>query len=295
MTRDLAVIIPHYKDYVRLGQLLEELADCEGRDWTDVVVVHSGTTAHDQAFERRYTNVRFLHEPLAGAGPARNLGVSATTAPFLLFLDSDCRPDKDLLIQARRHANKADIVGGRIDLFDETPGNRTGAEAFEAVFAFHQKSYVQKRHFAATANLLTTRSVFDQVGPFATGTAEDREWCLRARDLGFSIAYAPRMRVRHPSRGTWDSLVSKWGRLVREEFALTRKSSIFAVRWGTKLLALPFSILLDLPRVWFSGRLNGPSERLLGSWTLIRLRFWRMRAMLGAFRFSPVRKRHRSE
>lgn len=280
MTRDLAVVIPHFHDYVRLDRCLEELKACEGRDWTDVVVVHSGSTVPDIDFARRHSDVRFLHDPTPGAGPARNTGVAACSAPFLLFLDSDCRPAKDLLIEARRQISNADIIGGRIDLFDETPGNRSGAEAFEAVFAFRQKMYVTKKKFAATANLLTTRDVFADVGPFSSATSEDRDWCLRARGLGYTIAYAPSMRVKHPSRGTWESLTMKWGRLVREELALTRNSSIFTLRWTAKCMALPLSLLADLPRVWFCPRLNGPSERILGSWTLIKLRFWRMKKML---------------
>lgn len=295
MTRDLAVVIPHYKDYLRLDRCLEELAACDGRDWTDVIVVHSGDTERDFDFEATHPGVRFLHEPNLGAGPARNLGVSFCSAPFLLFLDADCRPARDLLIQARRHVSKADIIGGRIDLYDETPGHRSGAEAFEAVFAFRQKIYVTKKHFAATANLLTTRSVFEDVGVFSKDVAEDREWCLRARSLGYTITYAPNMRVKHPSRGTWESLVLKWGRVVREEVGLYRTSSIFSLRWAAKFLGLPLSILRDLPRVWFSGRLNGPSERVLASWTLIKLRLWRMREMLEAYRLVPPPPRRQSD
>lgn len=295
MTCDLAVIIPHYKDYVRLDQCLEDLNACAGRDWTDIVVIHSGDTRPDHVFEHHHKGVRFLHEPKRGAGPARNLGVARSTAPYLLFIDADCRPAPDLLIEARRHADAADIVGGHIDLFDETPGHRTGAEAFEAVFAFRQKTYVRRKHFAATANLFTKRSVFDAVGPFTTDIAEDKEWCLRARSLGYTITYARRMRVRHPSRGTWESLVQKWRRLMREEFALMRRSSIFLFAWLGKFAAMPLSILLDLPRVWFSARLNGPSERILASWTLIKLRLWRMHKMLEVLRHDPPQAHHRSE
>lgn len=291
MTHDLAVIIPHYQDFVRLDRCLQGLADAEQLKWTDVVVVHSGPTQHDFQVEKNFPWARFIRQPEPGAGPARNAGVEATSAPFLLFIDCDCVPDKNILTAARAALDRSDVVGGRISLFDETPGPRTGAQSFEVVFAFRQKQYVSRQQFAVTANLATTRAVFDAVGPFAKDLSEDREWCHRVVSRGFSIGYDKAMHVSHPTRGSWLSLSQKWRRLIREDYAGLPSGPVASLTWLGRTALMPVSILRDLPKIWFSPRLNGPSERIGASWTLARLRLWRAYQMILTF-FSNVSSAH---
>ncbi|MFW5899467.1 MAG: glycosyltransferase family 2 protein, partial [Jiangellaceae bacterium] len=87
-----------------------------------------------------------------------------------------------------------DAVGGRVEVFHEDEGAgpstgprtvpRTGAQAFEAVFAFENRAYVERKGFSVTANLVTRRAVFEDVGPFRPGLSEDLDWCARARARG---------------------------------------------------------------------------------------------------------------
>ena len=62
-------------------------------------------------------------------------------------MGADCVPATDWVATARKTAPAADLTGGRVDVFDETPPPRSGAEAFEAVFAFDFKSYIEKKGF----------------------------------------------------------------------------------------------------------------------------------------------------
>lgn len=276
---DLAVIIPHYNDVARLARCLAALRP-QLTPGTELVVVDNGSTESLDPARAALPGVHIVTEPAKGAALARNRGVAETTAPTLVFLDSDCLPAADWLAMARATAARSDgdLFGGRIDVFDETPAPRSGAEAFEAVFAFDWQGYVEKKGFTVTANLVTRRDVFAATGPFINGVSEDLDWCQRATARGFRLRTAPDLRVGHPSRSDWPALRKKWLRMTHEAYELNGARSRPA--WTLKALAMPLSILAHLPKLLVSPRLSGAGERLRGAAVLARLRLQRMVWML---------------
>ena len=276
---DAAVIIPHYNDVVRLKRCLAVLAasDLQG---VDIVVVDNGSSQSLEALKTTFPMVRFFIEPEKGAAAARNRGVRETTAPVLIFIDADCVAAPDWLDMARHVQPRGDLIGGRVDVFDETPPPRSGAEAFEAVFAFQTKSYIIDQGFCVTANLVTRREVFKNIGGFVNGVSEDRDWSMRAVAKGYSLIYENGLVVSHPARSDWPALRHKWHRLTRELCASNGFSRGDRLRWGLRGFAMPVSALAHLPKVLLSPKLASPSERLAAAATLMRLRFVRMGWML---------------
>lgn len=274
-----AVIIPHYNDTERLGRCLAALMIPDTAQ-TEVVVVDNGSTEPLTALIAAYPLVRFVTEPLQGAANARNRGVTETTAPNLFFLDCDCLPAPDWLATAHRLAGEADLIGGAIDVFDETPPPRTGAQAFEAVFAFDYRRYIEEKGFSVTANLLTRRDVFTATGPFVAGLSEDLDWCHRARAQGYRLIVGEALRVGHPSRGDWAALEKKWLRLTREGFGVNGSSPRARLIWAVKAALMPLSIPAHIPRILRSAKLEDTAERLAAVATLARLRLRRAGWML---------------
>ncbi len=131
-----------------------------------------------------------------GAGPARNGGVAASNGAILAFTDCDCVPSPEWLTAGIAALERAPVVGGRMTV--STSECKSGAEAFESVFAFDNEDYVTRKGFTVTANLFCSRKTFDEVGPFRTGVSEDTEWCWRARDRGFSTDLCARCDSRSP-------------------------------------------------------------------------------------------------
>lgn len=287
-----AIIIPHYNDLDRLTRCLAALVDGAGPrlQGLEVLICDNGSTepvAETLAdLLAAHPQIRLLHEPKKGAAHARNCGVAASTAPRLWFLDADCVPAPDWVAQADAASSdpQADLLAGRVDVFDETPAPRSGAEAFETIFAFDCESYV-KQGFTVTANLLTTRAVFDRTGPFIDGVPEDKEWCLRARAHGATIAYVPALAVSHPTRQDGPALIRKWRRLVREAWGQEGRSLSARLRWLVRAMLVAASALAHQPRVWRSPRLTGFTERRRAALTLIAIRLqragWMIRQVLG--------------
>lgn len=280
-----AVIIPHYNDVARLEKCLCALFASEGEGIladVEVVVVDNSSTDSLVEIRAAFPNARFVIEPRKGAAAARNRGVRETTAPALFFLDADCVPATDWLLEAKRaiRAPNADLIGGRIDTFDETPPPRSGAEAFETVFAFRQKAYVDTKGFSVTANLLTTRPVFENTGDFIVGLSEDVDWCWRARAKGYRLIYDDKVVVSHPTRQDWPALLKKWRRMVDEGFLLNGKGGIARLKWAMRALGILISAFIHAPKVIMHEDLRSSKERWRGVITLFLLRFWRCSRML---------------
>lgn len=276
---DAAIIIPHYNDVVRLSRCLDALMPQMTLS-VEVIVVDNASTQSLDPIKQTFPSLRMVIEPRKGAAEARNRGVAETTADRLFFLDCDCIPSTDWLETALQIAPRADIIGGSVTVFDETAPPRTGAQAFEAVFAFDNQFYVEERGFSVTANLLTRRDVFDSTGPFIHGVSEDVEWCRRATAQGFGLSYSDALRVSHPSRGDWSALKRKWLRLNVESFGVNGTDLTGRAKWALKALAMPASVLAHLPRVLNSPALPNVKEKARAILTLLRLRMARMAWML---------------
>ena len=275
----LAVIIPHYSDLERLSRCLTALVPQLQPD-DELVVVDNNSPVPIEDVASRFQRAVFVVEMKKGAAHARNRGVAETKAPLLAFIDSDCLPAVDWVAMARKTALRTDgdLFGGRVDVFDETPPPRSGAEAFETVFAFNFQRYIEQQGFTGAGNLVTRRTIFEDVGGFTNGVSEDKEWSMRAVSKGYKLLYEKLLIVSHPTRQDWEALRAKWLRMTWEAFELEGKNA--RVFWSIKAFAMPFSALVHLPKLLMSPRLSGPGERLRGATTLIRLRLARMGWML---------------
>src|SRR6056297_3994250 len=276
---EIAIIIPHYNDVVRLGRCLcalqeNDLSGCE------ILVVDNGSTQSLTEIQKQFPDFRFVTEAEKGAAAARNRGVQETSAPCLMFIDADCIAAPDWVSTGRAVADRADLIGGRVEVFDETPPPRSGAEAFEAVFAFDFQQYIEVQGFSGTGNLITRRDVFEDVGPFRGGISEDRDWSFRATAKGYRLVYEDGLRVGHPSRQDWPALKSKWRRITQEMFSQTGGSTRARLKWALKGLAMPLSIIAHLPKILTSPKVSDFQDRKRAVATLIRLRLLRMVWML---------------
>jgi GT2 family glycosyltransferase len=271
----VSVIVPHFEDLANLGLCLDALDAQTFRDFETVVADNAspaGTAAVEAVIAGRATLV-IAHE--RGAGAARNTGVAAAKGAILAFTDADCVPSPGWLAAGVAALAGADLVGGamRVSFADEAAP--TPVEAFERVFAFDNRGYVEGKGFSVTANLFTRRDVFDKVGGFRAHVSEDADWCLRARDAGYRIAYAPDAIVTHPARRTWEQLTRKWERLVRESAALHTARGGGVVGWRMRTLLLPVSAVAHLPKVLGSSKLPRIGDRVAAAVVLFRLRLWR--------------------
>ena len=151
---------------------------------------------------------------------------------------------------------------------------------------------MRRKGFAATANLFARRETFAVVGPFQQGVPEDRDWCRRARVMGYVLIYAPRAVVRHPARTTWLALASKWERSIAESWEISGAagSRRKRVAWGLRAVAVAASPVPHALKVLLGERSVGLRARWHCLGVLLRIRWFRAVRMLELAARGPLEK-----
>jgi glycosyltransferase involved in cell wall biosynthesis len=198
------VIVPVRNGGATLGACLDGLrAQLEPALRVEVIVVDNGSTDGTAALARRHPiAATVVTERRPGSYAARNAGGAAAAGDVLAFTDADCVPEAGWLRAGLAALRDADLVGGRVvPVLRRQP---TVWERFDAGHHVDQRKYVEELGFAATANLLVRRCVYESVGGFdaVMTSGGDRAFCVRATAAGFRLAYAPGAAVRHGTRRT---------------------------------------------------------------------------------------------
>jgi GT2 family glycosyltransferase len=288
VARFVSVVVPHYNDLQNLERCIESLRlQTFPREHFEVVVADNNSPGGVVAVERLAPDVTVVSAPEQGAGPARNAGAAAAQGTHLVFIDSDCFADENWLREGVTALDRFDYVGGRVITTVRDPKRLTAAEAFEIVFAFDFRKYIQKDKFSGSGNLFVPKLVFDQVGGFRGGVAEDIDWCHRANALGFRLGYAERAIVYHAARREWSELIRRWDRVMVEMIRLAQERPGWRLRWVMYTIVVGLSPLVHWVHVLRSPRLINFTAKCLGVIGLLRIRSYRCYGMMRLLVYPP--------
>jgi glycosyltransferase involved in cell wall biosynthesis len=283
-----SVVIPHLNQPDALEACLGSLdAQSLDRRSFEVIVVDNGSRTRPDAVVARHPGVSLLQELRPGPGPARNLGVEAASGEVFCFIDSDCRADPRWLESALKAVSSVPprtVLGGDVRIWRDDPSKFTALEAYESVFAYRFKMYIERDGYSGTGNLVVPRADFERVGLFVgLETAEDVNWGLRARSAGLTFRYEPSMIVFHPARPTLQALCVKWDRHLQHELLVARTTRLWWAGCLARAFLLLISPLVDVGKIAASDRLQGQTARIKAAGVLVAIRAyraWRMLAML---------------
>jgi glycosyltransferase involved in cell wall biosynthesis len=164
----VSCIVPAYNAEKYLRQALDS-ALAQGGVELEVIVVDDGSTDDTAAIAAACgERVQVISQANCGQAAARNRGIAAANGEFLAFLDADDLWSRDKLET-------------QLAAFTENP-------ALELCAAHTQNFEGELKPVGEavpgyTTEILMRRTLFDRVGPFATGLlhAGALEWMLRAR------------------------------------------------------------------------------------------------------------------
>jgi glycosyltransferase involved in cell wall biosynthesis len=281
----ISVIIPHLNQPDALEACLHSLdAQTLDRSLFEVIVIDNGSAAPPQELVARHAGVRLLHEPQPGPGPARNAGAKSANGDVFAFIDADCRAHPDWLsiaLQTLHSSPSGTILGGDVRIWRNEDEAVTAIAAYESVFAYRFKLYIEQHGFSGTGNLAMFRADFETIGPFAgIDVAEDMEWGQRACSAEFRFRYVPEMIVFHPARRSLEELYAKWDRQIQHYLNMARDKPVWRFRWIARALLILGSPILDIATVFRSDRIQGMPARLKAIAVLCRIRAHRAFKML---------------
>jgi glycosyltransferase involved in cell wall biosynthesis len=282
---ELSVVIPHLNQTEFLERCLHSLStQASAPPNTEIIVVDNGSYETPEAVCTQYPIVRLAKEPKPGPGPARNHGISIARGKLLSFIDADCKAHENWLFALRREfATNPEtmIIGGDVRIDPANSKQLTSLEAYESVFAYRQKEYIEKYGFSGTGNLAMRREAYSLVGPFSgIELAEDRDWGRRAIERGFRIKYVSDMIVYHPARKTLAELKSKWDRHISHDYNEKGRGRKGDLQWAARAIAVAASSVVDIHKVIISDRLGSWRERVIASAVLFKIRIYRAIQML---------------
>ncbi len=217
---EIAVVIPVRDGARYLGEALTSV-QAQTLRAAEVVVVDDGSADDSGALAAAVPGVRVVTQQPQGAGPARNLGVAATRAPLIAFLDADDVWLPTALRSLTDALGPADLVRGLVTHF-VSPDLPEHAAARRVV-------PVDPLPGLMPGGMVITRTAFAAVGPFRADLAvgEFVDWYARATDAGLRIAELDavvlRRRVHARNTGTVRSAArADLTRAVRDTLARRR-------------------------------------------------------------------------
>jgi glycosyltransferase involved in cell wall biosynthesis len=283
----ISVVIPHLNQPEQLEACLRSLeSQSLDRSAFEIIVVDNGSASLPEAVVGRHAGVRLLQELRPGPGLARNVGAECASGQMLCFIDADCIAHRDWLrgvVSAFASAPLGTVLGGDVQIWRADPSSFTALEAYESVFAYRFKLYIEQHGYSGTGNLAVSRTDFRKAGPFGgISVAEDVEWGVRARAAGLTFRYVPGMVVYHPARRSMRELFIKWDRHIQHALNMSAGKPWWRLRWLARAVAVLASPTVDVWQVVFSRRIEGASARMKGSVVLVLLRSYRAWRMLAA-------------
>ncbi|MHA3980947.1 glycosyltransferase family 2 protein [Halovulum sp. GXIMD14794] len=279
----VSVVIPHLNHAEALRRCLAALDAQQDPPPFEAIVVDNGSHALPEAVLAAFPFARLLTEATPGPGPARSTGARQARGELLAFIDADCIAAPDWLAVLTDYLDahpQTGVIGGNVTIALADPALPTPVEAYESVWGYRMKLYVERDGYTATCNMATRRAVFEAIGDFAgIGLAEDVDWGRRASAAGVRLDYVPDMRIATPARDSFAELARKWDRHIGHDHAAVRGLG-GQLRWGARALALAASPLAELPLLARTDRLSGARAKARAFGCLTRIRLHRTRRML---------------
>lgn len=219
------VVVPSYERPLYLEALLNHL-DAQSLHDFEVVVVDQSASAWSSAGSPHAFPLRYVHTPVKGAVPGRNLGAFLARGKIIAFTDDDCLPSPDWLANALRWFADPSVIGLEGFIRSDHPNDEnwrpvTNAGCIGLGFM--------------TANLLVRNAAFQQLDGFDPAFdnphfREDTDFGWRLQQLG-KVPFATDVEVFHPAqrRSIQRESAETRGRFFMKDALLLKK---FPVRYA---------------------------------------------------------------
>ena len=237
LSQTFSIIIPTYNRSQGLADCLQGIAALEyPRELFQVIVVNDGGTAISQelvhAHEKNF-ELAVVCQSNRGPSAARNNGVKHARLAWLVFLDDDCVPTPDWLTQYARAVQQFPnaVLGGETrNGLNENVFSEASQCLFAYLHAYYHQCSLKRRQlpYFTSNNLAISQSAYHAVNGFdeTMRYAEDRDFCARLLEAGYTLRYIPAARVLHYRELNFTSFVRQHQSYGRGAFHFHHKRTL---------------------------------------------------------------------
>jgi glycosyltransferase involved in cell wall biosynthesis len=190
----LSFIIPALNEQTNIAAAIQSIRQAMHNTAHEVIVADNGSTDNTQSVAEQL-GATVITDKSANIGQLRNLGVAESTGSILIFIDADVCLATDwlqcLLEEIKNWPTNQLIVTGSTCLVPESA-------------SFIEKNWFSKLQSTGTqyinsGHLITTKTAFECIGGFdkSLKTAEDYDFCQRAKASGAALVKAPNIKAFH--------------------------------------------------------------------------------------------------
>jgi GT2 family glycosyltransferase len=211
------VVTPNWNRRDDTLACIESLCQMEYPDFRIVVVDNGSSDGSVAAIQARFPTVEVISSPVnLGFAGGCNLGIEralAAGATYVFVMNNDTIVDKQLLSELVEEAERSPeigIVGPKIYYYD-APNTIwfAGGDRDHWTWAVtrmprgrddRRVNTLRDVSFLCGCGMLVRRDVMERIGLFDTGYFmyyEDSDFCVRARQAGFTLRYVPSARMWH--------------------------------------------------------------------------------------------------
>ena len=177
----ISVVVPAFNEEKLLGDTLACIRTAlQPLDWDAELIVCDNNSTDRTAEIARAAGARVVFEPVNQIARARNAGAAQATGDWLVFVDADSQPSRDLFLDLRVVIESNEFVGGgstvRMDAEDSF--------ARTAVWMWNRVSRATR--WAAGSFIFCRAAAFRELGGFSEAlyAAEEIDFSRRLKRLG---------------------------------------------------------------------------------------------------------------
>ncbi|WP_019851341.1 glycosyltransferase [Desulfitobacterium sp. PCE1] len=188
-----SVIIPSYERHELLTKLMENIKQQTFRDFEVIIIDQSSSKWKDEQHFQDLDLTYFKTE-IKGATKARNTGIRLAKGKVAAFIDDDCIPDQEWLVNAVKYVKQPYVVG--VEGIIEADNYDTKTHRVVSNVNFEGIGFM-------TANLFIRLDILRKINGFDETFdnphfREDTDLAWRALNFG-DIPYGSDVKVLHPS------------------------------------------------------------------------------------------------
>jgi GT2 family glycosyltransferase len=203
---------------------------------------------------------------------ARNAGTRIATREWILFLDADCAPGRDLLDRyfERPPGPRCGIVAGVVTDHPEHTSLLARYTTSRNFYAGRSGLQQSDDDYAPTGNLMVRRAAFEQADGFVEGirSAGDVDLCWRVQQQGWNIERRPAAVAAHRHREDLRSFLAMLARYAAGASWLNHRYPGASPRWPLSPYELGRSAV-DAARHAAAGRRDEAAFRIVDALGLV--------------------------